>query len=291
MLARRVAVVGLGNMGSAYAGTLLTAGHDVAAHDPAHTHAAELRRRGGRWHDELAAAVVDCEVVLTALPDERALNATVSTLLETLTAGTIVVETSTLAPEVKVAAAARLGAEGVELLDCPVSGTSAQARDRDLLVFASGPAHALDEAADLLDAIAARVRRVGAVGDGMRCKLVTNLLVALHNQAAAEAMVLAGRVGLDPVALLDLLLDGVGSSRILELRGGAMAQGERPLEGSPLRLYEKDLGLITGLAGTVGAWLPLTERATEIYRAAVADGLGAHDAVAAASWLAGRADG
>jgi L-threonate 2-dehydrogenase len=137
--------------------------------------------------------------------------------------GLTVIETSTLAPEDKEAERQFLAGHQAWLLDCPVSGTGSQARDKDLVAYLSGDEAAKARALPVLAAMTREIYDVGDFGNGRKLKLVANLLVAVHNVAGAEALVLAERAGLDLATVLATVGDGAGTSRMFEVRGPAMA--------------------------------------------------------------------
>jgi 3-hydroxyisobutyrate dehydrogenase-like beta-hydroxyacid dehydrogenase len=208
-------------------------------------------------------------VVITSLPSADALMLTAAELGRGPRCPRIVIETSTLPIEVKERARSRLDARGVALLDCPISGTGAQARARDVVVYASGSRAAYRRVAPVLGAWARAHYFVGPFGAGSRMKFVANLLVAIHNVAAAEALVLAMRAGLDGARVLRLVGEGAGSSRILQLRGPMMVKGRYRPPTMTLANFAKDLAIVGAFARKVGARTPLFSAAVPIYAAAM----------------------
>jgi len=180
----------------------------------------------------------------------------------------IVIETSTLPIEVKERARSRLDTRGVVLLDCPISGTGAQARAGDIVVYASGSRAAYRRVAPVLSAFARAHYYVGPFSAGSRMKFVANLLVAIHNVATAEALVLGMKAGLDGAQVLRLVGAGAGSSRILQLRGPMMVKGRYRPPTMTLANFEKDLAIIAAFARKVGVRTPLLSAAAPIYAAA-----------------------
>jgi alkylhydroperoxidase family enzyme len=187
-----------------------------------------------------------------------------------------VVETSTLTIEAKERGRWRLAGAGIELLDCPVSGTSDQARAGDLIVFASGPAAALDRVEGVLDAFARTVYRVGDFGAGSTMKFLANTLVGIHNAAAAEVVAMAELAGVDPAVAVPVLADGAGQSRMLEVRGPGMATRAYG-SGATIEVYRKDLAIIRGFAAGIGASTPLLDVVADLYQQADALGAGQDD--------------
>jgi 3-hydroxyisobutyrate dehydrogenase-like beta-hydroxyacid dehydrogenase len=184
----------------------------------------------------------------------------------------IVIETSTLPIDVKQRARTRLRARGIVLLDCPISGTGAQARERDAVVYASGPRAAYRRVSAVLDAFARAHFYVGPFGAGSKMKFVANLLVAIHNVAAAEALVLGMKAGLEPAKVLRLVSEGAGRSRMLELRGPMMVRGDYARATMTLANWRKDMAIIAAIAREVGCETPLFSATEPIYSAATAMG-------------------
>ena len=129
-----------------------------------------------------------------------------------------VIETSTLSLADKAAFNIILTDAGHIALDCPLSGTGAQAKTKDLVVFASGDAAAIERLDPIFLGFARKVQSLGPFGNGSKMKFVANLLVAIHNVASAEALVLGMKAGLDPKQIVDVVSSGAGTSRVFELR-------------------------------------------------------------------------
>ena len=267
----KIGFVGLGVMGSAMSGHLLAAGFGVVGYDVDPRRLTEHGRRGGRAASSVAEVCRRSDLVVTSLPSEAAFAEVVGELTGDVT----VVETSTLSLEAKLAARGRLGAR---LLDCPVSGTGAQARDKDLAVFVSGDdAAAKRRVAAVLDTFARSWHDVGEFGNGTRMKIVANHLVTIHNLASAEALLLARRAGLDPELALRVLTDGAGTSRMLEVRGPAMVAGKYEPAAMRVELFGKDLDIIGSFARAVGSPTPLFSASTPFYDTALTQGRGQQD--------------
>jgi putative dehydrogenase len=268
-----VGFVGLGVMGSAMSGHLLGAGFPVVGFDVDDVRLREHRERGGLIGTSAAEVAGRSDVVVTSLPSTSAFEDVVDGILDGAGSGLIVVETSTLPLEIKQAARHRLGERGVTLLDCPLSGTGAQARDKDLVVFVSGDEPAAKERIKaVLDGFARAHHDVGEFGNGTKMKIVANLLVAVHNVAAAEALLLARRAGLDPDLTLRAVADGAGSSRMLEIRGPMMISGDYDEATMRVEVFRKDLDIITSFARSLHSPAPLLAASTAFYDAALAQG-------------------
>jgi putative dehydrogenase len=275
-----VAVIGLGNMGLPIAGHLLAAGHRVQGCDLRPGPAAALAALGGLAAPDPAAAARGAGVVITSLPSVPALAEVVGGERGLATAaadGMIVIETSTLPVPAKEQAARLLGQAGAVMLDCPVSGTASQLRARDVAVYASGDLDAIGHCRGVLAAFSRVQHVVGAFGNGMRMKLIANHLVAVHHTAAAEALLLAERAGLDPALALRALADGAGNSRMLEVRGPMMLSGDFADASIALAVFCKDIDLISELARGARCPLPLFTAAAQLHLAALGQGRAAED--------------
>jgi len=191
--------------------------------------------------------------------------------------GMIVIETSTLPVPAKEDAARLLGQAGAVMLDCPVSGTAGQLRSRDVAVYASGDRDAIGRCRGVLAAFSRVQHLVGVFGNGMRMKLIANHLVAVHHTAAAEALLLAQRAGLDPALALRALADGAGNSRMLEVRGPMMLGGDFTDANIALAVFCKDIDLISELARSVRCPLPLFTAAAQLHLAALGQGRAEQD--------------
>jgi L-threonate 2-dehydrogenase len=171
---------------------------------------------------------------------------------------------------------------GHELLDCPLSGTGAQAKVKDLVVYASGSSAAIGRLKPLFADFARQAHDLGAFGNGTKMKFVANLLVAIHNVATAEAFVLGMKAGLDPQQIFDLISVGAGSSRIFELRGPMMAQNRYDGDNVTMKVsvWQKDMAVIGDFARGLNCPTPLFSATMPIYAAAMSTGHAAHDTAA-----------
>jgi L-threonate 2-dehydrogenase len=216
------------------------------------------------------------EIIVTSLPTAQALREVTRELAAH--SGGIVIETSTLPLAAKGEARDSLALRGTVLLDCPLSGTGGQARDKDVVAYLSGPLAAKARAEPVLRALTRGIHDVGEFGNGSAVKFIANLLVAVHNVAAAEALVLAERAGLDLATVLAAVSDGAGTSRMLEVRGPAMAAGDYSGPGVRTSVFAKDLEIIAGFARDLTSPTPLFALASAFYAAALAQGRGDQDA-------------
>ncbi len=227
--------------------------------------------------------------MLTSLPSVAALEATVASLLAEKKRGLVVAELSTLPIPDKEISRDRLAAGGIVLLDCPLSGTGAQAATRDLAVYASGERAGYDRAEPVFRSFARVCHYLGAFGNGSKMKFVANLLVAVHNVASAEAMVLGLKAGLDPDTIVKVIGSGAGTSRVFELRAPLMARASYEPPTMKIDVWQKDMAIIAEFARSLGVPTPTFAATGPIYDAAQADGLGAQDTAAVCKLLESRA--
>jgi L-threonate 2-dehydrogenase len=283
------AVVGLGIMGSAIAQHLLDAGCEVLGYDVDDARVRQLERMGGTALTSVREAAERADVVLTSLPGSQAALDVCRELAAGAREGLVVVETSTLPHGVKNSCRDLLRAAGGDLLDCPLSGTGAQARVRDVVVYGSGDEAAFERVRGVLEIFSRSVRYLGPFGSGSTMKLVANLLVAVHNAATAEAFALGEAAGLDPQQIYDTIRDGAGNSVIFEKRGQLMVDRAYRPATAKISMFVKDTGLIAEFADGLGLELPVLEATRPLYDRAVERGLADADAAALLEIMGARA--
>jgi putative dehydrogenase len=268
----RVGVVGLGIMGSAMSGNLIGAGFPVLGYDVLAGRRSALSKAGGSVTRSVRDLARRAPIVITSLPSSAALLEVAAEFAEARHSGQIVVETSTLPIAIKQQARTLLAAQDVTLLDCPLSGTGAQAKVKDLAVYASGPRSAYRRCTPIFDGFARTHFYLGAFGAGSKMKFLANLLVAIHNVSAAEALVLGMKAGLDPATMVKVLGDGAGSSRMLQVRGPMMVRDDYSDAAMKVGVWQKDMQIIAEFARGLECPTPLFAATTAIYNAAMAQG-------------------
>ena len=273
--AREVGVVGLGTMGGQIARHLLAAGYRVIGRDVVPDRAEALASMGATCADSAAEVAERADTVIVSLPTAAAFEEVIGGhdgVAQVARPGLAIVETSTLPLAVKDRARHLLEDSGATLLDCPISGTGGQLRTKDVVVYASGDTAALARVGPVLAAFSRDWVDLGAFGNGTKLKLVANLLVAIHNAAAAEALLVAERAGLDPRAALAALTAGAGTSRMLEVRGPLMLEGAYGAATMRVRTFAKDLDIIAEFARGLSCPTPLFAAAAQVHLAALAQG-------------------
>ncbi|MCC6889745.1 MAG: NAD(P)-dependent oxidoreductase [Hyphomicrobiales bacterium] len=274
---RSVGIVGLGIMGGAFARNLVAAGWHVAGFDIDAKVRRAAARAGVALTKDVPTLAAKVPVIITSLPHPDALHRTAAAMVAAKLKPRIVVETSTFALDDKLRAERMLRRAGHTLLDCPISGTGAQAKVKDIVVFASGEARAIRRLKPLFMGFARGVHDLGAFGNGSRMKYVANLLVAIHNVAAAEAMVLGIKAGLGPQAIFETIRTGAGNSRAFELRAPMMVAGRYDDATMKIAVWEKDMAVIGAFAKALRCPTPLFSATEPIYAQALRLGHGRED--------------
>jgi 3-hydroxyisobutyrate dehydrogenase-like beta-hydroxyacid dehydrogenase len=286
---RTVGIVGLGIMGGAFANNLIAAGWRVIGHDIDPARRRALARAGVEIAAGAGQVAAEAPTIIISLPSTGALTQTVAAIVGARTRPRLIVETSTFALDDKLKAERALRAGGHVMLDCPISGTGAQAKRRDIVVYASGDAKAIKRLRPLFAGFARATHDLGPFGNGSRMKFVANLLVAIHNVASAEAMVLGMKAGLEPQRIYDMVRSGAGNSRIFELRGPMMVRDRYDAPTMKVAVWQKDMAVIDEFAKSLGCPTPLFAASGPIYAAALARGHAAHDTASVCAVLEARA--
>src|ERR1700744_5495355 len=222
---KTVGIIGLGIMGGAIARNLIERGWKVVGFDTDAAKRTELAQAGVAIAVGVAEIARDAAIIMTSLPTPAAVADVARGIANSGQPPRIVLELSTLAIADKLRFESILKEAGHIALDCPLSGTGAQAKNRDLIVYASGDSEAIIRCAPLFADFAKQSADLGAFGNGSRMKFVANHLVAINNVATAEAMILAQRAGLDPQMVVDMVGPGAGGSRMFQMRAPMMVQG------------------------------------------------------------------
>jgi len=277
---KSVGMVGLGIMGSAISRNLAERGWRVIGFDTDAGRRNEAAKAGVIIAEDTAAVARDAPVIMTSLPSPAAVMDVAGIIAKSAPSPRIVAELSTLSIADKLRLEAILRKAGHVALDCPLSGTGAQAVTRDLVVYASGDSKAIAECAGLFADFATQSADLGAFGNGSKMKFIANHLVAIHNVASAEAMVLAERAGLDPRTVVDMVSPGAGGSRMFQLRAPMMV--ERVYEPATMKvsIWKKDMAIIAEFADQVGCATPMFTLTQPVYAEATAMGLGDQDTAA-----------
>jgi len=284
-----VGIVGLGIMGGAFANSLLADGWRVLGYDTDPARRRALAKAGVEVAPDVAHLTALAPTLITSLPSPQALLATVDAIVRARARQRVIVEASTFSLADKLKAERRLAAAGHVMLDCPISGTGAQAKTRDIVVYASGDTKAIKRLRPLLAGFARAARDLGAFGNGSRMKYVANLLVAINNVAAAEAMVLGMKSGLDPQTVFEMVTSGAGNSRVFELRAPMMVRNRYDDATMKVAVWQKDMKVIGEFARALRCPTPLFAATRPVYAAALAAGHAADDTASVCAVLEAKA--
>ncbi|WP_044042599.1 L-threonate dehydrogenase [Caballeronia insecticola] len=279
-MTRNVGVIGLGAMGLGVARSLLRAGFAVHACDVRQQVLDAFAAEGGIACASPAEMGGKCEAVLTVVVNAAQTDAVLfgeRGAVAAMKPGSVVLACATVSPQFAADLGKRLDEKGVLLLDAPLSGGAAKASSGEMTMMTSGPAAAYAACEDVLDAIAGKVYRLGdSHGAGSKVKIINQLLAGVHIAAAAEAMALGLREGVDPDALYDVITHSAGNSWMFENRVPHILAGDyTPL--SAVDIFVKDLGLVLDTARTSKFPLPLSAAAHQMFMMASTAGHGGED--------------
>ncbi|MBV9834082.1 MAG: NAD(P)-dependent oxidoreductase [Alphaproteobacteria bacterium] len=279
---RRIAVLGMGQMGSGMAGRLVESGHDVIGYDINPATRAALTKTGMAMADSIKAALAGREIILTSLPDPKAVQAAWlgdGGLIASADAGSLCIELSTIDPatmrEVGEAAAAR----GLDVVDCPVSGSPAEARLGKLVLIAGGERQTVDRANPILLSLGETWKYTGGIGTAKVVKLVNNMMSMGNVLIACEAFALGTAAGVEPEALYDVLSVSGGRSHHFTKRFPNALKGNFD-PGFKMELGEKDLALAIDLGRSTKMPTPGASTVRELFALALSEGYRGRDIVA-----------
>ncbi|CCH77585.1 tartronate semialdehyde reductase [Nostocoides japonicum T1-X7] len=274
-----IAFIGLGIMGSAMAENLVTAGHTVIGHNRSQPAVDRLVAAGGKGASSVAEAVADADIVITMVPDSPDVESVAlgeDGIYANARSGSVHIDMSTIRPDVAVALAEAGAAAGIRVLDAPVSGGEAGAKEAKLSIMVGGDADTFAEVRPVLEAMGTTIVLVGPAGSGQTVKAANQLVVAGHYELLAEAIVFLRAFGVDTAAALEVLGGGLAGSTVLNRKGASMLAGDfRP--GFRIDLHHKDMGIIVDSARAKGVTIPLGAVTAQLIGALRAQGDGGLD--------------
>jgi 2-hydroxy-3-oxopropionate reductase len=274
-----IAFIGLGIMGRPMAVHLAKAGHQVTGYNRTPGKAAPLVDAGGRPAESIADAVRGAEVVCVMVPDSPDVVDVLTGedgVFDNAKPGTLVVDFSSIRPDVTTQLAEQAKAKGVRLVDAPVSGGEAGAINAALSIMVGGEADDFEAAKPYLDVVGKTVVHVGPSGAGQTVKAANQLIVAANIQALAEAVVFLEAYGVDTGAALEVLGGGLAGSKVLDQKKQNML-GRTFDPGFRIALHHKDLGIVTTAAREAGIVIPLGSLVAQLMASALANGDGGLD--------------
>jgi 3-hydroxyisobutyrate dehydrogenase-like beta-hydroxyacid dehydrogenase len=267
-----VGIIGLGAMGGAIIRNVAASQRQAVGFDIDPEKIRQATDDGIDIEPSVAAVAERVPVVLTSLPNPKAVIAVAEEIAASDAKSLVVIEASTLSLKDKFAFRDILAEAGHTAVDCTLSGTSAQANVGDLAVYASGDESIVERLKPLFSSFTRQTHYVGPYGNGSKMKYVANLLVAIHNVSTAEAMVLGMKAGLDPHQIVELATSGAGNSRMFEMRGPLMADNNYQPAQSSIAMWQKDLSVIGDYIAEIGCAAPLFSATLPLYASAFAHG-------------------
>ena len=274
-----IAFIGLGIMGSPMAVHLAKAGHQVAGYNRSPEKAAPLVDAGGRAAESIADAVRDADVVCLMVPDSPEVSDVLAGeggVFDNAKEGTLVIDFSSIRPDVTTQLAEQAATRGLRLVDAPVSGGEAGAVNAALSIMVGGEADDFEAAKPYLDVVGKTVVHVGPSGAGQTVKAANQLIVAANIEALAEAVVFLEAYGVDTAAALEVLGGGLAGSKVLDQKKQNML--DRSFDpGFRIALHHKDLGIVTAAAREAGVVIPLGAIVAQLMASALANGDGGLD--------------
>ncbi len=274
-----VAFIGLGIMGGPMAGHLVAAGFDVVGYNRSPDKIAALVAAGGKGADSVADAVSDADVVAVMVPDSPDVQSVLAGdggVFENARPGTLVIDFSSIRPDVTTALAAEAKEKGLRLVDAPVSGGEAGAKAATLSIMVGGAAEDFAAATEVLEAVGKTIVHVGPSGAGQTVKAANQLIVAGNIELLAEAVAFVEAYGVDTEAALKVLGGGLAGSKVLDQKGANML-GRSFQPGFRIALHHKDLGIVTSAAREAGVVIPLGAVVAQLMASALASGDGGLD--------------
>ena len=276
----RVAVIGLGSMGSGMATSLKRAGFEVTGCDVAAEAVERFVSAGGKGAKTPAEAAKHADIVVSVVVNAVQTEAILfgrEGVAETLAKGGVFVSSATMDPDVARRLAGQLEASGRHYLDAPISGGAQRAAQGELTILASGSPAAFARARPALDALAAKLYELGdAAGQGAAFKMINQLLAGVHIAAAAEAITFAARQGLDIRKVYEVITASAGNSWMFENRMPHVLDGDYAPR-SAVEIFVKDLGIIQDMARSVRFPVPVSAAALQMFLMTAASGMGRDD--------------
>ena len=281
-------LIGLGNMGTAFAERLLQAGYPLYVYNRTPRKAGPLVAEGARLADTAADLASRVDVVLTSLADDRAFEAVAGDVVAAARPGTILVDLSTVSPGASARVASTAAAASVEYLRAPVSGNPTVVRAGNLSVIVSGPREALERVEEVIRAIGPTVHHVGDGEQARVVKLALNLMIAGLAELMAEALVFSEAADVSRAALLEVMASSAVGAPFVEYKTEPLLNDDYSATFTTA-LMEKDIDLVLAAAEQEGVVLPLAQEMKGLLRAAIEAGYAEDDFIALFPRLRGEA--
>lgn len=275
----KIGFIGLGIMGKPMAKNLIKAGHELVVYDIVKENVDEVAAAGAKASSSSKEVANECKIIITMLPNSPHVKSAImgeNGVLEGAKQGSIIIDMSSIAPEVSQEIEKACSAKGVKMLDAPVSGGEPKAIDGSLSIMVGGEKAAFDEVYDILLKMGASAVHCGDIGAGNTTKLANQVIVALNIAAVSEAFMLSTKAGVDPIKVFDAIKGGLAGSTVMNAKVPMITEGNfKP--GFKIDLHIKDLNNALDTGHSVGAPLPLTAVVMEMLQNLHANGQGQCD--------------
>ena len=274
-----VGYIGLGTMGLPMAGNLVKAGYTVHGFDVTEAARQGAVQRGIRIQDSPEAVGKACDIVLMCLPTPDSVEQTLDALCRSMAAGNVIVDHSTISPELEKTLCAQAAKSDLAYLDAPLSGAGVGAEEATLSIMVGGDDAAFERCKPLFEVMGANVFHLGQIGNGQCLKLCQNLNLLATLSGVMESIVLGRAVGVEPQQLLAVMDTCIAPSRVMEVLVKPKFDGRVPFDHTTegMKMITKDITLVRELAESLDLHLPVMERVQDLYSQAVAKGKGKHD--------------
>lgn len=262
-----IGLIGLGAMGGSYAKHLLSSGYEVFGVDPDKSNSSLFVSSGGIIVSDINHLMSKCKVIILSLPTVPIFKDVINQFEKnnSVSKTEVVIDMNTISLEDKLEAKNRLNKFNIELIDAPVSGTGAQAKSKDLVVMSSGSEKIVSDCEEIFNSFARKNIYVGEFGNGIKFKILANLLVTVHNTVTAEALLLGQRAGLDEKMIYSVLNAGAATSVMLDKRMPLMINKEYEPATASMRIFLKDIDVITQFLKNNNLNSPTFEAAANLY--------------------------
>jgi 2-hydroxy-3-oxopropionate reductase len=264
---KKIGFIGLGIMGKPMALNLLKSGFDVNILNTSKA-SEELQIAGATGCPSLEELSINCEVIITMLPDSPEVLDVVAQLIHSIKPGTLFIDMSSIAPKATKNINDIFKKKGVEALDAPVSGGQVGAIAGSLSIMVGGSEMAFKNALPIFEAMGKNIVHIGESGAGQITKICNQMIVGITIQAVSEAITLARSAGVNVEKMRDVLLGGFAQSKILDLHGKRMME-ENFVPGFTVNLHNKDLGIALKTSQELGLTLPGTEMVASMLEKAI----------------------
>lgn len=275
----KIGFIGLGIMGKPMAKNLLKAGYELNICDINKDTVAEVAAAGGTAYDTPGETAAESDIILTMLPNSPHVKTVIEGkdgVLEGMKPGTILVDMSSIDPNVSIELEKEVAAAGGEMLDAPVSGGEPKAVDATLSFMCGGKQEVFDRVKPILEKMGSSIVLVGPVGSGNMTKLANQIIVAVNIAALSEALVLATKSGVNPENVYKAIRGGLAGSTVMDAKAPMML--DRNFDpGFRIELHIKDLTNAQNASKAVGMELPMTDRVLDMMKKLQEEGLGKCD--------------